>query len=108
MQRFLSEANLFFLSSREDPFPIVTIESLGQGIASVGFDSGGIIELENKGVAKTVPLGEKEKLSNIILKFSKDKIIIERAKYIEAYQEFDFDKNFQQIEVLINVGEQWK
>ncbi len=109
LQRVLSEANLFFLSSREEPFSIVVIESLGYGLTSVGFKSGGIIEsLEKKGVAKTVELGQTEKLSNIILEFSKDKITIEKAKCLEAYQEFDFDKNFLQIEVLINDGEQWK
>ena len=88
LQDKMAESNLFFLPSREDPFPIVCIEAIGSGIPCVGFNSGGILELEEMGVASTAPLGEIKRLSTIILDYVNYKKSISKEKCIDAYQVF--------------------
>ena len=98
LQVKMAESNLFFLPSREDPFPIVCIEAIGSGIPCVGFNSGGILELEEMGVASTVPLGEIEKLSEIILNYANGKKSISKEKSMNTYKSFRPKKIFQKVE----------
>lgn len=42
---YLNLADIFLLTSREDPFPLVLIESMALGKPLLGFNSGGIAEL---------------------------------------------------------------
>jgi glycosyltransferase involved in cell wall biosynthesis len=94
----MAKSNLFFLPSREDPFPIVCIEAISSGIPCVGFNSGGILELEEMGVASTVPLGEIEKLSEIILNYANGKKSISKEKSMNTYEAFRPKKIFQKVE----------
>jgi glycosyltransferase involved in cell wall biosynthesis len=94
----ITEASLFFLPSREDPFPIVCIEALATGIPCVGFNSGGILELENLGVASTVPIGEIGKLSSVILDFVNGKRNISKDKCKSIYKSYHFQKIFNKVE----------
>lgn len=98
LQVKMAESNLFFLPSREDPFPIVCIEAISSGIPCVGFNSGGILELEEMGVASTVPLGEIEKLSEIILNYANGKKSISKEKSMNTYKAFRPKKIFQKVE----------
>jgi glycosyltransferase involved in cell wall biosynthesis len=43
-QRYLSEATVFVLPSREDPFPLALLEALGAGVPCIGSDVDGIPE----------------------------------------------------------------
>ena len=52
-------ADLFFLSSREDPFPNVVIEAMAMGVPVVAFQGGGgYVELIERGCGELVPMGE--------------------------------------------------
>lgn len=102
LQDKLINADLFFLSSREDPFPIVVLESLANGLPSVGFASGGICELEDRGVSRSVELGDKLGLSKLIVDFANSKIKIEASQCVMAYNEFDFCNIFSRIEMLFD------
>lgn len=69
MDRFYSTLDLFLLSSREDPFPLVLLEAAGSGIPSVCFDnSGGAIEFINEsGGGLTVPYLDIEEMANKVI-----------------------------------------
>lgn len=52
-------ADLFFLPSREDPFPTVVLEAMAYGLPVVGFaQSGGVEEQVKGGVGVIVPYGD--------------------------------------------------
>ena len=57
---WLAAADVFLLTSREDPFPSVVLEALSAGVPTVAFaDSGGIPDLlREHGAGRTVPLGD--------------------------------------------------
>jgi glycosyltransferase involved in cell wall biosynthesis len=53
--RYLAMADVFLLSSREDPFPLVVLEAAALGKPIVCFDTVGIAELVAGGAGITVP-----------------------------------------------------
>jgi glycosyltransferase involved in cell wall biosynthesis len=57
---YLSAANAFALTSREDPFPSVALEAMSVGMPVVAFEkSGGVPELlAERGVGRVVPYGD--------------------------------------------------
>lgn len=55
--RYFAEADVFFLSSREDPFPLVMLEAARQGLPILCFEnSGGAMEFVDSEIGATVPL----------------------------------------------------
>lgn len=52
---FLGAADLFVLTSREDPQPLVPLEAAVAGTATVGFAGTGLDDLAERGAARTVP-----------------------------------------------------
>lgn len=48
-------ATLLLVTSREDPQPLVPLEAAGRGVATAGFDIGGVADLAAAGAAATVP-----------------------------------------------------
>lgn len=60
VQAYLSAADAFALTSREDPFPSVALEALRAGLPVVAFEkSGGIPELlAERGIGRVVPYGD--------------------------------------------------
>ena len=53
---YFSGADVFLLSSREDPFPSVVLEAMDAGLPVIGFeDAGGFCDLLNEGGGLTVP-----------------------------------------------------
>ena len=101
LQNKLASSNLFFLSSREDPFPIVCMEAIGTGIPCVGYKSGGIIELEENGVAKAYDLGDLRGLTKSILDFANGTTKISKEKCFEVYGSYSGDITFKRVETLI-------
>lgn len=64
----LKRADLFLLTSREDPYPLVALESLFLGKPVVGFSgSGGFDDWANEGIAIPVPNLDSETMASEIL-----------------------------------------
>ena len=59
MAQCFAAADIFFLSSREDPFPTVVLEAMASGIPAVGFvGSGGFEEQVRGGAGLAVPYAD--------------------------------------------------
>jgi glycosyltransferase involved in cell wall biosynthesis len=59
MHALYTAADLFVLSSREDPFPSVVLEAMAHRLPVTAFDgSGGIVDLVRRAGRITVPLGD--------------------------------------------------
>ena len=71
---WLSAADVFVLSSREDPFPSVVLEALSAGIPALAFDgSGGIPDLLHQYEAgDTVKLGDVDAMATRVLALGRD------------------------------------
>jgi O-antigen biosynthesis protein len=56
---YFAAADIFFLSSREDPFPTVVLEAMAHGVPVVGFaNSGGLEDQIAGGAGIAVPFGD--------------------------------------------------
>lgn len=60
-------AALLVMTSREDPQPLVPLEAAGFGTATVGFETGGLIDLANHGAAVTVPYPDTIELTSRVV-----------------------------------------
>jgi glycosyltransferase involved in cell wall biosynthesis len=64
---YYAGADVYALTSREDPFPSVVMESLQVGVPVVGFDgAGGFTELLSKGGGRLVPMADVAALSEAL------------------------------------------
>ncbi|MEQ9287552.1 MAG: glycosyltransferase [Cyclobacteriaceae bacterium] len=67
---FYKEFDLFFLSSREDPFPLVCLENAACGNPIVCFnDSGGMPEFVKRGAGKVIPYGDFNNLNECVSQY---------------------------------------
>jgi glycosyltransferase involved in cell wall biosynthesis len=88
---FYKRADIFALTSREDPFPLVMLENMYLGSPVVGFaGSGGVDDIANKGLARTVaPLDVKSMAAEILLILSRN---IFRSGLIDKSRKFVSEK----------------
>jgi glycosyltransferase involved in cell wall biosynthesis len=67
-------ADIFFLSSREDPFPTVVLEAMAFGLPVVGFaGSGGIEEQIGGGVGIIIPYGSVTSAVNVLRRLAEQR-----------------------------------
>ncbi len=73
VSEWFSAADLFALTSREDPFPSVVLEALSAGLPTVAFaDSGGIPDLlREHRCGITAPMADAEAMADLIVNFTK-------------------------------------
>lgn len=72
--RRIAAADLFLMSSREDPYPSVVLEAMTLGIPVVGFDgAGGFVELLEEGAGMVVPLEDGVAMSSAVLSLLGDR-----------------------------------
>jgi O-antigen biosynthesis protein len=65
---YYAAADLFFLPSREDPFPTVVIEALQAGLPVLGFeDSGGLTEQIGEAAGWLLPYGDWSKAADLLV-----------------------------------------
>lgn len=95
IERWYAEADVFFLSAREDPFPSVVLEALGAGLPVVGYEgTGGCDKLiRDYGVlvsfdAATVANQAIQNVLDLPADAQKRKA---RARRAEVYQNYSFD-----------------
>lgn len=97
-------ADLFFLSSREDPFPLVMLEAASLGLPIVGFKGTGGIEDFAKGLdyilVENLDESEAAELIQLQLSFSEKEITILSEKLKNRAKEFDSYSFNQRWEVL--------
>lgn len=97
-------ADLFFLSSREDPFPLVMLEAASLGLPIVGFKGTGGIEDFAKGLdhilVENLDESEAAELIQIQLSFSEKEKNILSEKLKNRAKEFDSYSFNQRWEVL--------
>lgn len=68
MADYYAAADMFFLPSREDPFPTVVIEALQAGLPVVGFeDSGGLAEQIGEAAGWLVPYGDWSRAADLLV-----------------------------------------
>jgi len=93
---WFSAADVFALTSREDPFPAVVQEAMCAGLATVAFaDSGGIPEmLAQHGCGKVVPMADADAMAEALLRVAAAPDAFGgRARLAAlARAEFDFDR----------------
>jgi glycosyltransferase involved in cell wall biosynthesis len=66
--RHIAAADVFLLSSREDPFPSVVLDAMTLGMPVVGFaDAGGFVELLDEGAGIVVPLEDRGAMADAVL-----------------------------------------
>jgi glycosyltransferase involved in cell wall biosynthesis len=63
---WFSLMDVFVMPSREDPFPLVCIESAAAGTPIVAFDTGGIPELLQQGCGEVVPYPDVRRLASSV------------------------------------------
>jgi glycosyltransferase involved in cell wall biosynthesis len=93
---WFSAADVFALTSREDPFPAVVQEAMCAGLATIAFtDSGGIPEmLALHGCGEVVPMADVDAMAESLLRIAGDADAFGgRARLAAlARAEFDFDR----------------
>lgn len=73
-EKYLATANVFALTSREDPFPLMALTAAAFGKPIVCFDkSGGVPEFVGDGAGVVVPYGEVEEFARAILEYHGDR-----------------------------------
>lgn len=101
---FYQIADVFFLSSREDPFPFVVLDSLAYGVPVVAFENaGGFAELPSKYV-NLIPLSDIEGMANRIREILDNGDYLNKVKrnaprYIQ--RKFDFDNYVDDLEKIL-------
>lgn len=66
--RRMAAADLYLMTSREDPFPSVVLDALALGIPVVGFsEAGGFGELLDKGAGMLVPMLDRAAMAEAVL-----------------------------------------
>jgi O-antigen biosynthesis protein len=77
----LNKADLFLLTSREDPFPSVVLEALAAGLPVIAFqNSGGHVELEDCADVYLVPYLNTASMTTTTITLLNDHKIIEQAR----------------------------
>jgi glycosyltransferase involved in cell wall biosynthesis len=68
---YFMASDVFFLPSREDPFPTVVIEALHVGLPVVAFEgTGGVLEQVGGGAGSLAPYGDWASAADILVEFS--------------------------------------
>lgn len=99
---YLNVADGFVLTSREDPFPLVMIESAYLQKPIVGFNSGGIDEFVQEGMGKVVPKFDIKQLANAMIDIMDGKLNIDKNVLRRRAETFDVKAQLQNWQQLLN------
>ncbi len=93
--KYYAAADVYALTSREDPYPTVVLESLSCGVPCVAFDETGGIPglLRAEQAGAVVPLGDADAyLAQLIALLDHKKLRADRKRLIALAQNFDFSR----------------
>lgn len=102
---YYAAMDIFLMTSREDPFPLVNLEAARQGLPIICFDrSGGSVEFVTDEVGKVVPYGDTETMVGQLVEWILDADISEKKGYAAKYRAaaFTTDRMIQQIEQVVS------
>jgi glycosyltransferase involved in cell wall biosynthesis len=89
MNSFYSSIDLFFLPSREDPYPLVVLEAASYAKPTICFqDAGGAPEFVEEGGGTAVPYLDIKCVADLLLKYkNKPDLIVENGKKAKLHAE---------------------
>lgn len=94
IERFFNAANVFYLSSREDPFPSVVLEALACGLPVVGHEGCGgcdeIVARHGKLIASSDPLAAVDAISTFLCEIVPDNSNAVASRKAEVAVNYDF------------------
>ncbi|MDW5290751.1 glycosyltransferase [Formosa sp. PL04] len=103
--KYFNIIDLFFLSSREDPYPMVSMEATSYGIPLICFENaGGTQEFIDSKTGELVPYGDPEEAAQKIKFFNDNRsLLIENSSYIteKSIKSHDIELNAPQIVSII-------
>ncbi|MFP5042385.1 glycosyltransferase family 4 protein [Parasediminibacterium sp. JCM 36343] len=86
--------DVFALTSREDPFPLVCLEAASLGKPIICFEkSGGMVEFVNKGTGWALPYGDIRAMAETILQLENNKSEINKRGEMAQLAVRDYDVN---------------
>ncbi len=99
---FFERADIALVCSRNEPFGIITVESLGLGIPTIGADSGGVLEVIEDGVNGLLyRVTDPDHLASQILRLAADPDLRGRlisVGYRTAFERFGIQRYGREIE----------
>lgn len=102
---FYKISNLFFLSSRQDSFPLVALEAGYHSLPVVCFDvAGGCAELLDDGGGKAVDFCDIAMVSELVMMYMNNKSSYEKERALiksKVIDQYMSDKSFKEIKKLI-------
>jgi L-malate glycosyltransferase len=102
---YLNMCDGFVLTSREDPFPLVMIESAYLQKPIVGFNSGGISEFVQPGMGQVVPAFDIPLLAKTMQQVMSGEITIDKQKLRARALEFDVNQQLAHWQKLLQTLE---
>ena len=97
INKYYQIMDVFLMTSREDPFPLVNLEAMTNGVPVICFkDSGGSEELVDSGSGFIVPFADTEKMAQKVNDiFSQPKLKAELSKgALKRSNKFTSNKSF--------------
>jgi len=77
--RHIAAADLYLMSSREDPFPTVVLDAMSVGVPVVGFaGAGGFAELLEQGAGVLVPLEDRSAMAQAVVELLRNLPVAKR------------------------------
>jgi len=88
---YFASADAFFLSSREDPFPLVMLEAARQALPIVCFEnSGGAVEFVDERIGRIVPMLNINVVADTIIELANNKEIAVSKGLAAAMRSYDY------------------
>lgn len=103
-QNYFQVFDVFALTSREDPFPLVCLEAASLGKPILCFeDAGGIPEFVDKGGGFKVPYHDLDEMANKILQLFNDKNLLFKIGQNAKQSVSEFDININAPDIYIEI-----
>ncbi len=101
----IKDCNLFFLSSREDPFPLVCLEAASAGLPIVCFEgSGGMTEFVNSSNGWTIPYLDTDVFADLcinLMQSTNNELYVKGRKAAEDVKNFDIEIGAKKLEQIL-------
>lgn len=111
LKPFFAGADLFLLSSRQDPFPCVVQSAMACGLPVVAFDrTGGVPSILRNGAGRVVPYGSVKEMASAVVSFIEQPIEAENCGKVgkklisESFKMSDYAKDVLQAAQSIAAG----